>query len=156
MKEHYILLSCEWIMEHHEPRQAFWRAGFYVSYQIKQPEAQCHAVFLWRAHSLAAILCHPHVFLVRRDHNQLISRTKFPAQFFGWTLSINERHFKHISPTRYLSRWKEEGRLFQGKTDDQNEIYFCSDDLVYTMFKNNLFTVMHFIGCVLPSICESS
>ena len=32
-------------MENHDPRRVFWQAGFYVSYQTKQPDAQDSAVF---------------------------------------------------------------------------------------------------------------
>lgn len=110
----FILLSWAWIMEHHEPYQAFWRVGFYVSYQVERPEAQCHAVFLCRAHSLSANLCHPHIFLIRRDQDQLISHTKFPAQLLEQHPSTSERLSEHIS-----SKWpfnvKKKPGAFRGK-----------------------------------------
>lgn len=119
----FILLSWAWIMEHHEPYQAFWRVGFYVSYQVERPEAQCHAVFLCRAHSLAANLCHPHIFLIRRDQDQLISHTKFPAQLLEQHPSTSERLSEHIS-----SKWPfnvKRKLVLSGETDYWNKIYFA-------------------------------
>lgn len=113
----FILLSWVWIMEHHEPYQAFWRVGFYVSYQVERPEAQCHAVFLCRAHSLSANLCHPHIFLIRRDQDQLISHTKFPAQLL-------EQHPSRLTQKRSFNV-KKKPWCFQGKTDYWNKIYFA-------------------------------
>lgn len=140
----FILLSWVWIMEHHAPYQAFWRVGFYVSYQVERPEAQCHAVFLCRAHSLSANLCHPHIFLIRRDQDQLISHTKFPAQLL-------EQH--PSSSERLTQKWsfnvKKKTLVLSGESRLLKQNLFCFDDLVYTVFRSILFAVMHITGFFL-------